>query len=214
MENETYKGYTIKVENDEIGEDPREWDNLGKMVCFHNSYKLGDKDNEYNTDSYNGWDEMKRDIVKADDVKIIAPLYLYDHSGLRIKIGSFYGLLPQGHAEFDSGQVGFIYATADAIRKFYQVKKITKKILAKAEVMIKQEVKDYDTYISGSVLQYCIEDADGEVVDSCGGYFEYEALMDDAKRYIDQDIKDKEEAKEKKLKGYIKNEVPLIYRTA
>lgn len=35
--------YTLKIVHDEDVESPREWDNIGKMVCFHNRYSLGDK---------------------------------------------------------------------------------------------------------------------------------------------------------------------------
>ena len=38
--------YTVKVEYDEYAGSPRtEWDNLGKMVCFHSRYNLGDVHN-------------------------------------------------------------------------------------------------------------------------------------------------------------------------
>ena len=41
--------YTVKVEYDEYAGSPRtEWDNLGKMVCFHRRYNLGDVHNYAN----------------------------------------------------------------------------------------------------------------------------------------------------------------------
>ncbi len=214
MENETYKGYTIKIEQDELDESPREWGTLGKMVCFHKSYQLGDKDNEYHTDSYNGWNEMERDIIKADDVAVIRPLYLYDHSGLRIKIGSFYGLLPQGHAEFDSGQVGFIYATKKAIKEEFKIKRITAKTIKEVNRRLENEVKVYDQYISGDIYSFFIEDADGVEVDSCGGNYGYTETLEEAQQIVDSEIENRRIEKEKKLKGYIKNNIPLIYRTA
>ena len=39
IENETI---IIKVEQDEFASSPREWDNLGKMICWHSRYNLGD----------------------------------------------------------------------------------------------------------------------------------------------------------------------------
>lgn len=39
-ENDTHK---LIVRYDEDAESPREWDNLGKMVCFHGRYDLGDE---------------------------------------------------------------------------------------------------------------------------------------------------------------------------
>lgn len=39
---ETYRGCTIRIESDDSPESPREYDNLGTMVCFHSRYNLGD----------------------------------------------------------------------------------------------------------------------------------------------------------------------------
>ena len=35
--------YKIEVIQDSEPESPREWDNLGNMICFHRNYNLGDK---------------------------------------------------------------------------------------------------------------------------------------------------------------------------
>lgn len=41
-EEEEYRGCTIRIEQDDNPESPREWDNVGTMVCFHDRYNLGD----------------------------------------------------------------------------------------------------------------------------------------------------------------------------
>lgn len=55
-------------------------------------------------------DTLLRLCEKYGDVAI-QPLYLYDHSGISISTGSFVGRAP--HAEWDSGQVGYIYMEKD-----------------------------------------------------------------------------------------------------
>ncbi len=45
VETKTIGKYLIEILNDEDPENPREWDNLGTMVCFHRHYNLGDKHN-------------------------------------------------------------------------------------------------------------------------------------------------------------------------
>lgn len=40
IDNETI---IIRMEQDEDAESPREWDNIGKMICWHSRYNLGDK---------------------------------------------------------------------------------------------------------------------------------------------------------------------------
>lgn len=40
--------YILEIVRDEFPEDPRNWDNLGTMVCWHRRYNLGDK-HDYKT---------------------------------------------------------------------------------------------------------------------------------------------------------------------
>jgi predicted DNA-binding transcriptional regulator len=187
-----------EIYNDTNPESPREWDNVGTMVAFHKRYDLGD-DVDIKSDMFNSWAELEEYLVKEKKAVIVLPLYLYDHSGLRMKVGSFQGLLPQGHAEFDSGQVGFIYATAKDIKDNLGIKKITKKALKKAEKVLKGEVDTYDQYLMGDVYGYkiveevpvsvttkypdgskkttkTIEDKD---VDSCWGFYGREYVIEE-----------------------------------
>jgi len=170
METIEYKGMIIKVEVDYDPLDPRQWDNLGIMVCNHRHYALGDKHN-YDLSDYNSWKEVEGAIRKNEDAAVMYPLYLYDHTGLQIKIGSFYGLLPQGHAEYDSGQVGFIFVSKQTIRREYGVKRISKKLLEKVANILRSEVEVYDYYISGEVYGFKAVTPDGKEIDSCWGYY-------------------------------------------
>ncbi len=64
-ENDTHK---LIVRYDEYAESPREWYNLGKMVCFHGRYTLGDEHN-YNSPEVFFLDllENSQDELLADD---------------------------------------------------------------------------------------------------------------------------------------------------
>ena len=197
---ETYehKGYKINIRHDEDPQNPREdCDNLTVMACFHKRYSLGDQGHGFKSGDYGSWDEMLAEITRKVDPAVIAQLYLYDHSGLHIKVGSFAGLLPQGHAEFDSGPVGFIWITKVAARKEYGWKVITKARIAKLQDYIKADVSAYDDYISGSAYGYVIEAPDGEEVDegSCWGFLGFDSIKEDgdavkqAKATIDYEIK-------------------------
>ena len=77
------KKYKLEISQDSNPGSPREWYNLGTMVCFHRRYDLGDE-NDYCSSNYDGWDEMKEDIIEKENVHTILPLYLYDHSGITI----------------------------------------------------------------------------------------------------------------------------------
>ena len=160
----------LKITQDIDPISPREWDNLGHMICFHRNYELGDK-HELTVDEL-------LDIVNRKDV-IALPLWLYDHSGLRIKVGDFYGLLPQGHARFDTMKVGFIYVTLEEVRENFGVKRVTRQWREQAIQVLKGEVEDYDTYLRGDVWAFTLYDVKTcnlgeehlEFVDGCGGFY-------------------------------------------
>lgn len=59
-----YKGYFINIYNDDMVESPREWEDLGIMVCFHSRYALGDKHN------YSGPDDFMRSIAYDADATV------------------------------------------------------------------------------------------------------------------------------------------------
>lgn len=188
-----YKGYDIKLYQDTNAENPRNWDNLGTMVCFHKRYNLGDK-TDLKSDMFEGWNEVKDYLIKEKGAVVIAPLFLYDHSILRVKIGDFYGLLPQGHARFDSGQIGFIYASGDDIRKEYNVKRISKQLKEKAMKVLKSEVDVYDKWGSGQVYGFQTE-KDGEYIDSCWGFYDTDEAIQEAKGNIDYETEQKRQNK-------------------
>jgi hypothetical protein len=171
------KGFTVEIHWDQEPESPREWDNLGTMVCFHQRYNLGNKhDWPMNREGYQAFMEFLR---KNNKTIIALPLYLYDHSGLRMKVGSFAGLLPQGHAEFDTMKVGHIFVEKKKVLKEYG--KWTKQNRDKVIKVLESEVETYDRYLSGSVYGYLVKDADGEIQDSCWGFYGMDEVIIEAK---------------------------------
>jgi len=174
IDTKTIGKYKIEVIHDEDANSPREDDNLGTMVCFHNRYSLGDK-HDYNSSNYNGWDEMERDIIKNEKVGVILPLYLYDHSGITMNTTGF-------SCRWDSGQVGFIFISKEKMREEYGYKRITKKLIERVKGYLINEVKYYDSYLTGDVFGYRITDTETEEeVDSCWGFIgDYEYCMTEA----------------------------------
>jgi hypothetical protein len=166
------KDKVLKIFIDESAENPRTlWDNLGTMVCFHRRYDLGDKHN-YSSSDYDSWDEMESAIIKQEDVAVILPLYLYDHSGITMNTTGF-------SCGWDSGQVGFIFVSRETLRNEYGVKRISNKIIEKATKLLLGEVETYDQYICGDVYGFKVfkvETCDNgceheEEIDSCWGFF-------------------------------------------
>jgi hypothetical protein len=164
-----HAGLKVKISQDEDIRSPREeQDNLATMALFHKRYCLGDKDHGYDSSDYSSWDEMEAVIIKKEKTADILPVYLYDHSGLAISVdrtGCFAD-------RWDSGQIGFIYISKAKARKNF-LEQVRKALLA--------EVATYDQYLHGDVWYYVVKDANGEVLDSCGGYYGQETCIADAK---------------------------------
>ena len=181
MENkmtEEYKGYRIEIVPDDDPINPRDWDQLGTMVCFHNRYNLGDK-HDLKAGDFNGWDSLENYIRKELEGYIILPLYLYDHSGITMNTTGF-------SCGWDSGQVGFIYITAEKIRHEYSAKRISKKLKERITGYLVNEVEEYDQFITGDVWGYQIYKGDSEEEsDSCWGHFGEDYCLKTAKEAVD-----------------------------
>ncbi len=107
------KGYRLRVFVDDDAESPRNWDNLGRMVCSHRRYDLGDE-KASNTELYSSWEEwLETEVLEpngGEDEVVALPLYLYDHSGITMNTTGF-------SCPWDSGQVGWIYCTKKRFRE-------------------------------------------------------------------------------------------------
>jgi len=174
-----FGGLTLTISRDEHGDSPRDWDNLGVMECHHGRYNLGDGA-KLNPDDFGGWDEMERHLINKEDAVVILPLYLYDHGGISISTDSFIGRAH--HAEWDSGRVGFIYATRRAILEEYNCKRITRKIIERVTACLRGEVETYDQYLRGDVYGYAITNAEGNDVVSLWGLYGLDYAMVEAEQ--------------------------------
>jgi len=193
----------LKICRDECPLNPREWDNLGTMVCWHRHYFLGDK-HDYRTLTEflealaeeigleNIEYETRQELLNLVSLRaVILPLYLYDHSGLTISTEPF-------SCSWDSGQVGWIYVTHDNIKKEYR--ELTPETIAKATKILEGEVEVYNQYLCGDVYGYVVEERtqcptcgriNVEVIDSCWGFygddFKSNGLLDHANSQCDID---------------------------
>lgn len=211
---EEYKGLTIKIlQDDDPGMNPIEnYDMLGKQVYWHRRMNLGHcwKDtNKYDPIEWLsialydlGYDyesieacDMSALLALFNLHNLVIPVHAYEHGGITISASG----KRAGWDSFDSGQLGFVYVSHADILKEFSKKKITKKLLEKAEKILIGEVEEYDSYLRGEVYGYRIEDENGEEVDSCWGFLcDYKYCLDEAKSSADYWA----EQKEKELKLY------------
>jgi len=134
-------GVRLSLHTDDSPESPREWSNLGTMVCSHRRYDLGDE--QANTEDYVGWDSWLAGEVldkhEAGSV-VFLPLYLYDHSGITMNTTGF-------SCPWDSGQVGWIWATKKTFREetgYTEAELFSKDSHRRPEVGEHVKVKDFE----------------------------------------------------------------------
>lgn len=164
-------GCTVKIFYDESPESPREWDNVGTMICAHRNYTLGDE--QANFSDYHSWEHIKQELlIEERGAVIILPLGLYDHSGITMYVGDT-------HDRWDGGQVGFIYCTQEDIDREWNGDK------EKAEAYLRSEVETYDQYLRGDVYGFTVEDKNGDDVDSCWGFYGEEHAKEEANNAAD-----------------------------
>lgn len=173
---EEYKGYNIEIHYDDNAENPNDaMEMFGHLISWHSRYAIGEKHD------YAGPDELYAEIKPSD---VVLPVYLYDHSGLRLSTGSF-------NDPWDSGQIGYIVAWADDIRRNYGVKRISKRIREKVINALAAEVEIWDAYLSGEVYGYVVLDNNGEHVDSCWGFYgDMDYMISEAKAAVDYETRE------------------------
>lgn len=184
MDPVNYKGYTIKIVQDSDPESPREWDNLGVMVCFHGRYTLGDKV-DFKASDFNSWEELEAYIIKEYAPVAILPIYMIDHGGCSISTQPF-------NDPWDSGQIGFIYVPRKKAHDNYGCKRVSPKLKNRIVEILLSEVSTYNAYIMGMVYGYQITEPDGSEGDSCyrfiDGYRGDEYALKEAKSVVDYQI--------------------------
>jgi hypothetical protein len=176
--------YLIEIFPDNEPDNPRNWDNLGTMICFHGRYDLGEK-HGYDHKDYSGWDELEKVIVKDNNVGVILPLYLYDHSGITISTTPF-------SCPWDSGKIGFICVSKEKILEEFGGKIVTKKLKEGVEKILKAEVLTYDQYLRGDIYRYKISkvttcdqgNEHKEEIDSSWGFYGQDECMEEAERIV------------------------------
>jgi len=163
----------LEIYQDDIPESPREWDNLGIMLCTHREYDLGDE-------QFNTAEELEERVLELEPI-VKLPLWLLDHSGLAMQTGEF----ASDAQHWDSGQVGWIVVSKDAAADHMGSTKPIEEIL-------ENEVSIYSKYLSGDILMYHIyedetcptcKNTTSNSVDSCGGFYDTESIFDN----IDED---------------------------
>lgn len=196
LHGETYKGYKISIFPDDDPENPREWDNLGTMVCFHRRSNYGDQ-TEFKTP------EQLFEFLK-EEKPIFMPIFAYEHSG--IALSTRRDVYPFNDV-WDSGWLGIIYVTREKVASEYggsnaltDGKSVVTSpempahpVLSEADILsrvmdvLEGEIKVYSQWLNGEFCGYHVTPLDDEddVLDSTWGYESMDSAIQAAKEFID-----------------------------
>ena len=160
-----YKHRNYALGEERIG-DPIEW--LEEKLGLENSYIYTNSRLE----------ELEK---KFYEEYIALPIYMYEHSMITLSTTPF-------SCRWDSGKYGYIYMTKEEVREEYGVKRISKKTRELVLDRLRAEIQELDYYVSGRVYGFRITDKDGEIIDSCWGFYGENFLENGMKECIDTDI--------------------------
>ena len=177
-----YRGYTITIEFDENPEPPRSW-GLGTIYSNHLDYcpdghtieEILECEDYLNDNDRFSWKKFGMDYVYL-------PVYAYIHSGIALSTRRD-GLFRN---RWDSGLFAVIAVSRDKVRKEWGDNYSEEEVLRKLE----GEIQELDNYYNGEVYVYIVKDMYGDVVTSCGGYYDMDTMIWDAKAEIDAHIEE------------------------
>jgi hypothetical protein len=119
-------------------------------------------------------EKATRYVTQAFGATVVLPLYLYDHSGLRVNTTGF-------HCPWDSGLAGFVFDTAESRRELGLEDIDTDT----TRTFLEGEVSTFDDYLSGQVYAVTVASHEGGVVDddsadTVWGFYGYANSVDAA----------------------------------
>ncbi len=191
-ENIDYKGMSIEIYYDGDAESPASWDNPDAFLC--SDYR----DLRVNSESISAAE--CREAIEAGGWTLngfhIFPVCIHDHSGIALNLGVTRGW------DFSNGWAFVCVKDDDA---------------SSAERIAKGVVEEWNMYLSGHVYGFEAKDEDGEMIESCWGFYGdsgIEQAISEAKSAIDCELEERLKRHIAKRKAEIRSRAPLYARTA
>lgn len=200
------RGFSVEIFADDcVTENPLEWSDTVLVTAHRRSDFGGIRLPFYACSIEDAFDEHLADNgLERRDV-IWEPVYLYDHSGYALSTSPF-------GDRWDSGQLGFIYASRANIRQEFGIKRISAKLEQRMIMRLQAELKLVENWLNGEIYGYHIPALD----ECCGGFFSCDhdrsGLIAAATEAIDYEIKRRRTKRFNKLKQLVRNRVLLELR--
>lgn len=192
---ETYEheGVEIKIYQDEDPPNPREDDQLAVLYCWHPDYKLGDE--QFTRNDHDSMTDVIEFLSTERKAVVIVPLFLLDHSGITMSAGRALDLNAWSKADieardrfvgdaagWDTTHVGFGYVTLERANELgvgEAAKKEGENLLDVFERQLRNEVAEYDQFLTGDVYGFVAGDGSDED-GSCWGLFGFDYAKSEA----------------------------------
>lgn len=182
-------GIVAYVVRDDDPDSPAEWDNVAVIAYRGGEYRRNQ--NPFGSNTGESPESFAERVERAKEGKIIAIAVdvrdhgsngtrLYAHTDLEDCDALFYCTPQKAVEEWggESDKLATILAEA-----------LTQECRAKAEAFMKGEVETWQQYFEGDVYEVVVQDADGEPLDSCGGYYGYDYAESEAKQMGEAQVK-------------------------
>jgi hypothetical protein len=192
------QGVVVNIYHDEHASAP------DYMLC-RISYRKGSR---YTLGTYAA-DEYERAGIAAcmtSGEYIGSPVYAYVHSGVKIVAAEANPF----HCQWDSGQSGVAYMEHGVALKEFGTKAdklanalhpgsyaLSPETREKVIAYIKGEVESYSQDLSGEVYGIVVEDAEGNDLESCWGFYGLDYATEEAKRMGEEQVKALRKARRK-----------------
>lgn len=171
----------IHIEREDDPESPREWSTAWKWYSNHRRYFFDKENGNYLSinDIFDGDTEDGESIKDAilrqnPEFLDVRPIYLHDHSGISISLGSF-------NDPWDSGVGAYAVITREqAEADAPELKGDDNKLIEAAYGWLEGEVESYQAYLDGDVYGYVVENGSGNEIGSCWGYYSIDDCLADA----------------------------------
>lgn len=189
----------LRIDFDEFSDmdNPREIENVCWLALYRRGYALPNElPDKESINDFNGWDEFIEAMVKKYNALMVKKVYMYSHSGDIIYTKSLKDLQ---HEACDSGCIGFAIITKESLESIG----LKPEDLSEEQMndMIDDDVRELNQWNNGEVYRFevvkitkcpCCNNIEEEEIDSCGGYYEIEQILDEFKDRIEEGLSDSE----------------------
>ena len=156
----------IQIQYDRFPSNPRRNSNVG-IIAVEPSNRYIESEAPYII-RFSVDPKVDLEVLKTDfGARVIVPLYVLDHSGVSFRTTPFCD-------PWDSGQIGWVYATDETIRTCLGDVDLTCDTqVQRVKQAMSEEIEEFNSYYNGEVFRYFVYDRSdpaADPMDECGGY--------------------------------------------